>query len=243
MKGILGIKLGMDQLFLANGQVVPVSIIYVDDNYILQIKKNNDSKHNYNAIVLATIHKRESLMTNPLKQRFLKQKLKPCYYIKEVRTDLVSNYHVNQVLRADVFKANEFVDVTSISKGKGFQGVIKRYNFHRGPMAHGSNYHRGIGSMGSIAPNRIFKNKKMPGHMGAVKCTIQNLVVVHVDAKKNLLVIKGSVPGPRKGLVLIKSAIKKQNTNLFSKFNFSLYQYQNLQAKNVTKTKVLKNGN
>jgi len=243
MKGILGIKLGMDQLFLENGVVVPVSVIYVENNYVLQVKKSDDQKNNYDAIVLASIAKRESLLTNPLKKRFEKNKIKPCYFIKEIRTLLANKYHVGQILNADVFKKNEFVDVTSISKGKGFQGVIKRYNFHRGPMAHGSNYHRGIGSMGSIAPNRIFKNKKMPGHMGNKKCTIQNLVIVHVDAKNNLLLVKGSIPGPKKSLVLIKSAIKKQNDNAFSKQNFSLFQYQNLATKNKAKTKVLKHGN
>ncbi len=204
MKGILGKKLGMTQVFTKQGVLIPVTVVEVQDNVVLQNKTEKDD--DYNAVVLAAFNIRKNLINKPETGKFIKAGLEPKRYVKEIKN--MSGYKVGQIIKADLFLAGEFVDVTAISKGKGFAGSIKRHNYSRGPMAHGSGYHRGVGSMGSIDANRIFKSKKMPGHMGSEKVTIQNLEIIYVNAQKNTLLIKGSVPGPKKSLLIIKQAIK-----------------------------------
>lgn len=208
MKGILGKKLGMSQVFTENGTLVPVTIVEVCENVVLQVK-TDESKDGYFSTTLATGDKRTSLFTKPEMGKFEKQKLAPKRFVKEIRN--MKGYQIGDKLDASIFKQGEIVDATAISKGKGTAGVIKRYNFACGPMAHGSGYHRGIGSMGSIAANRIFKGKKMPGRMGNERVTIQNLKVVMVDPANNTLLIKGSIPGPRNNYVIIRNAIKNHS--------------------------------
>ncbi|WP_422398394.1 50S ribosomal protein L3 [Spiroplasma endosymbiont of Cantharis rufa] len=204
MKGILGRKLEMTQIFSENGKLIPVTVIAVEQNTVLQVK--SVEKDGYQALKLGTIDKRANLFNKPDMGQFKKVNSEPKRFVKEIRD--MEGYEIGAVINAaDVFNAGEFVDVTGISKGKGFAGAIKRHNYSRGPMGHGSGYHRGIGSMGAII-NRIFKSKKMAGHMGHEQVTIQNLEVVKIDAEKNLVLVKGSVPGPRKGFVVIKQNVK-----------------------------------
>lgn len=204
MKGILGRKLEMTQVFTENGTLVPVTVIEVEPNKVLQIKTiENDG---YNALKLGAINKRANLINKPEMGNFKKANSEPKRFVKEIRD--MDGYEVGtDIIIGDVFNTGEFVDVTGISKGKGFAGSIKRHNYSRGPMGHGSGYHRGIGSMGAII-NRIFKSKKMPGHMGHEQVTIQNLEIIKIDVEKSLVLIKGSVPGPRKGFVVIKQNVK-----------------------------------
>ncbi|WP_339030100.1 50S ribosomal protein L3 [Spiroplasma endosymbiont of Cantharis nigra] len=204
MKGILGRKLEMTQMFSENGKLIPVTVIAVEQNTVLQVK--SVEKDGYQALKLGTIDKRANLFNKPDMGQFKKVNSEPKRFVKEIRD--MEGYETGAVINAaDVFNAGEFVDVTGISKGKGFAGAIKRHNYSRGPMGHGSGYHRGIGSMGAII-NRIFKSKKMAGHMGHEQVTIQNLEVVKIDVEKNLVLVKGSVPGPRKGFVVIKQNVK-----------------------------------
>ncbi len=230
MKGILGKKIGMTQVFTENGVLVPVTVVEVQDNIVLQVK-TNDTKDKYVATTLATFDKRESLVNKPDLGRFKKIKSSPKRYIKEIRN--MNGYKIGDIVKADIFKPGEYVDVTSISKGKGFTGSIKRHNYARGPMGHGSGYHRGVGSMGAIAPNRIFKSKKMPGHMGHEKVTIQNLEVVLVDTSNNTFLIKGSVPGPKKQFIVVKQAVKK--TNQFKDTMKLLQRNESINAENAIK--------
>lgn len=207
MKGILGRKIGMTQVFATNGKVVPVTVIEVNDNIVSQIKtKENDG---YDAIQLATVDKKESRSNKPETGHLKKANTTPKRFLKELRGVNVSEYSLGQVLKADVFSLGEMVDVTGTSKGKGTQGVIKRHNQSRGPMGHGSQYHRGVGSLGTMLPKRVLPGKKMPGHMGREQVTIQNLEVIQIDLENNVILIKGNVPGPKNSLVFIKSAVKK----------------------------------
>lgn len=204
MKGILGRKLEMTQVFTENGVLVPVTVIAVETNTVLQVKTVETD--GYNALKIGTCNKRANLVTKPEMGNFKKANSEPKRFVKEIRD--MDGYEMGANVNAqDVFNAGEFVDVTGISKGKGFAGAIKRHNYSRGPMGHGSGYHRGIGSMGAII-NRIFKSKKMPGHMGHEQVTIQNLEIIKVDAERNLVLVKGSIPGPRKGYVIIKENVK-----------------------------------
>ncbi|AUB32096.1 50S ribosomal protein L3 [Spiroplasma floricola] len=204
MKGILGRKLEMTQIFSENGKLIPVTVIFVEQNTVLQVK--SVEKDGYQALKLGTVTKRANLLNKPDMGQFKKVNSEPKRFVKEIRD--MEGYETGAIINAaDVFNAGEFVDVTGISKGKGFAGAIKRHNYSRGPMGHGSGYHRGIGSMGAII-NRIFKSKKMAGHMGHEQVTIQNLEVVKIDAERNLVLVKGSVPGPRKGFVVIKQNVK-----------------------------------
>jgi large subunit ribosomal protein L3 len=207
-KGILGRKVGMTQVFDENGKMIPVTVISVEPNVVLQKKTvENDG---YSSVQLGYMEKRANLVNKPLTGHFEKANTTPKRYINEIRLQGMEEYEVGQEVKCDIFTAGDYVDVTGTSKGKGYQGVIKRHNQHTGPMAHGSKYHRGVGSMGVIAPNRIRKGKNMPGRMGHERVTIQNLLVVRADAEKNVLLIKGNVPGPNKSLVIIKNAFKKQ---------------------------------
>ncbi|ADI25180.1 50S ribosomal protein L3 [Geobacillus sp. G4] len=205
-KGILGRKIGMTQIFAENGDLIPVTVIHATPNVVLQKKTiENDG---YEAIQLGFEDISEKRANKPQIGHAAKANTAPKRFIREIRGANIDEYEVGQEVKVDIFSEGEIVDVTGISKGKGFQGAIKRHGQSRGPMAHGSRYHRRPGSMGSIAPNRVFKTKNLPGRMGGERVTIQNLKIVKVDPERNLLLIKGNVPGPRKGLVIVKSAVK-----------------------------------
>jgi large subunit ribosomal protein L3 len=206
-KGILGRKVGMTQVFDESGKMIPVTVISVEPNVVLQ--KKTVETDGYSAVQLGFMDKRANLVNKPMIGHFAKSNTTPKRYIKEIRLAGMEAYEVGQEVNCNIFAAGDYVDVTGTSKGKGYQGVIKRHNFATGFNTHGSKYHRGVGSMGVIAPNHIRKGKKMPGRMGHVKVTIQNLVVVRADAEKNILLIKGNVPGPNKSLIIVKNAIKK----------------------------------
>ncbi|ACQ70559.1 MULTISPECIES: 50S ribosomal protein L3 [Exiguobacterium] len=204
-KGILGTKLGMTQIFNEAGEVVPVTVVAVEGNVVLQLKTVDTD--GYEAVQLGFGDIKESRQNKPSKGHAAKANATPKRFIKEVRTS-VEGYEIGQEIKADIFAAGELVDVTGTSKGKGFQGAIKRHGQSRGPMAHGSRYHRRPGSMGPVAPNRVFKGKLLPGQMGGERKTIQNLEVVKVDVERGLLLVKGAIPGARKSNVIIKSAVK-----------------------------------
>ena len=208
MKGILGKKIGMTQVFTKEGKLIPVTVIEVEPNVVTQIK--TVEKDGYDAIQLATDTVRENLSNKPKMGHTNKANTTPKRFLKEIRGVNVNDYTLGQTVNVDVFEAGEMVDVTGTSKGKGFQGVIKRYNQTRGPMGHGSQYHRGVGSLGTMRPMRVLKGKKLPGHMGANTVTVQNLEIVMVDLENNVILVKGNVPGPKKSLVIIKSAIKNE---------------------------------
>ncbi|MBQ3474796.1 MAG: 50S ribosomal protein L3 [Bacilli bacterium] len=206
MKGILGRKIGMTQVFAKNGKLTPVTVIAVEPNFVSQIKTVETD--GYNAIQLAAFDKREKLSNKPEQGHLKKANVTPKRFVKEIRNVDVSAYTLGQELKADIFTAGEMVDVSGISKGKGFQGVIKRHNQSRGPMGHGSQYHRGVGSLGTMLPMHVLKGKKLPGHMGHKLITVQNLEIVEIDLDNNIILVKGNVPGPKKSLVIIKSAVK-----------------------------------
>ena len=206
MKGILGVKVGMTEKFTKDGKIIPVTIVEVQPNVITQIK--TVEKDGYNAIQLAVVDKKEKNATKAEIGHAKKAGVAPKRFLKELRVESTENYTLGSTLAADTFEVGEKVDVTGTSKGKGFQGVIKRHNQSRGPMSHGSQYHRGVGSMGTMLPMRVLPGKKLPGHMGHVQVTIQNLEVVKVDLENNVILIKGSVPGPKNSLVLVRTAVK-----------------------------------
>ena len=206
MKGILGRKIGMTQVFATNGKLVPVTVIEVEPNIVSQIKtKANDG---YDAIQLAAVEKKETRSNKPEMGHLKKANTTPKRFLRELRGVDVSAYSLGQEIKADVFSVGEVVDVTGTSKGKGTQGVIKRWNQSRGPMSHGSQYHRGVGSLGTLRPMRVLPGKKMAGRMGGEQVTVQNLEIVAIDLENNVILIKGNVPGPKKSLVFVKSAIK-----------------------------------
>jgi large subunit ribosomal protein L3 len=206
-KGILGKKVGMTQMFTDNGQAVPVTVIYVGNCVVVQ--KKTVETDGYNAIQVGFDDKKEFRANKPEKGHFGKAEVSPKKLLRELPLEDIAQYKVGQELKADIFSAGDKVDVIGTSKGKGFAGAIKRHNFNRGPMSHGSMYHRRPGSGGGTEPARVFKGKKMPGHMGAERVTVQNLEVVKVDAEKGLILLKGAVPGPRKSYVIIKDTVKK----------------------------------
>ena len=207
MKGILGIKVGMTQRFTVEGKLIPVTVIEVQPNVVTQIK--TVEKDGYNAIQLGAVTKKQSRANKAEIGHTKKANTEPKRFLREIRGVNVSDYTLGQVIDAGLFTAGEMVDVSGISKGKGFQGVIKRHNQSRGPMGHGSQYHRGVGSMGTLLPMHVIKGKKLPGHMGNAATTIQNLEVVEVDLENNVILVKGNVPGPKKSLVMIKTSVKK----------------------------------
>jgi len=205
-KGILGRKIGMTGVFTTDGKLIPVTVIEVEKNVVTQIKTvANDG---YDAIQIAFADKKEKHTNKPEMGHFKKANTTPKRFLKEVRGVDVSAYQLGDEIKADIFTSGEMVDVTGTSKGKGFQGVIKRHNQSRGPMGHGSQYHRGVGSMGTMLPMRVLPGKKLPGHMGNVTRTIQNLEVVSIDLENGVILIKGNVPGPKKSIVFIKPAVK-----------------------------------
>ncbi len=206
MKGILGRKIGMTQVFAKNGKLTPVTVIEIEPNVVSQIKTT--ATDGYDAIQLAAVEKREKLANKPEMGHLKKANTTPKRFLREIRGVDVSNYSLGQVIKADVFTEGEMVDVTGTSKGKGTQGVIKRWNQSRGPMGHGSQYHRGVGSLGTLLPMRVLPGKKMPGRMGGEQVTVQNLEIVQIDLENNVILVKGNVPGPKKSLVLVKTSIK-----------------------------------
>ena len=205
-KAILGRKVGMTQIFDEDGKVIPVTVIEAGPCPVVQIKTiENDG---YSAVQLGFGDIKENKVIKPKKGHYAKAGVAPKRVLKEFRLDEITN-NIGDEVKVDIFAAGEKVDVTGITKGKGFQGVIKRHGQSRGPMSHGSMYHRKPGSMGATStPGRVFKGKKLPGHMGSVKVTVQNLEVVRVDLDKNIILVKGSVPGSRKAILKIKDAVK-----------------------------------
>ena len=206
-KAILTTKVGMTQVFSEDGVLTPVTVLQAGLCVVTQVKTvENDG---YSAVQVGFDDIREKLVNKPKKGHFAKAGVTAKRFLKEFRLEDAESYTLGQEIKADVFAAGDKVDATAKSKGKGFQGAIKRHGQSRGPMAHGSKYHRHAGSNGSATtPGRVFKGKHMPGHMGAVRVTVQNLEVVSVDAEKNLILVKGAVPGPKKSLVMLKESVK-----------------------------------
>ena len=206
-KAILTTKVGMTQVFSEDGVLTPVTVLQAGPCVVTQVKTvENDG---YSAVQVGFADIREKLVNKPKKGHFAKAGVTAKRFLKEFRLEDAESYTLGQEIKADVFAAGDKVDATAKSKGKGFQGAIKRHGQSRGPMAHGSKYHRHAGSNGSATtPGRVFKGKHMPGHMGAVRVTVQNLEVVSVDAEKNLILVKGAVPGPKKSLVMLKESVK-----------------------------------
>ena len=208
-KVILGKKLGMTQIFTPDGKMIPVTVVEAGHGVVLQNKTvENDG---YNAVQLGFGTVKDKKVTSPMKGHFAKAGVKPVKFIREVRLPAASEYTVGQELTVDLFAEGDVIDVTGVAKGKGFAGVIKRWNFRRGPMAHGSKSHREPGSMGprmSGGGGKVFKGKKLPGRMGGQKVTVQRLTIVRVDAERNLILIKGGIPGPKGNFMMIKSTVK-----------------------------------
>lgn len=206
-KAIIARKVGMTQIFKEDGAIVPVTVLLAGPCSVAQIKTTDND--GYNAVQLGFEDAKEKHTTKPLQGHFKKAGTDFKRFLKEFKLDDINGFELGQEIKVDMFEAGDMVDVSGITKGKGYQGSIKRHGQHRGPMGHGSKSHRVSGSMGgSAAPSRVFKGKKLPGHMGAEKVTIQNLEVVRVDADENLILIKGAVPGPKKAIVTIVDAVK-----------------------------------
>jgi large subunit ribosomal protein L3 len=206
IKAILGKKIGMTQIFTEDAKALPVTIVEAGPNIVLQ--KKSLAREGYDAIQVGFGAQKEHRVNRPMKGHFKKAGVKPARYIREFRLADISAYEAGSAIRVDIFTEGELVDVTGISKGKGFAGGVKRHHFSRGSMGHGSKYHRRPGSLGAKGPARVFKGRKMPGHMGAKRVTIQSLKVVKVIPDQNIILIKGAIPGPKKGLVMIKNAVK-----------------------------------
>ena len=206
-KGILATKVGMTQIFNEDGMLIPVTVLQAGPCTVTQVKTvENDG---YAAVQVGFGEIREKLVNKPEKGHFAKAGVEVKRFVKEFRFEDAASYTVGQEIKADVFAVGDHIDATAISKGKGYQGAIKRHNQSRGPMAHGSKYHRHAGSNGAASdPSRVFPGKKMPGQMGHVQVTVQNLEIVRVDVENNLLLVKGAVPGPKKSLVTIRETVK-----------------------------------
>lgn len=225
-KAILATKVGMTQIFNEDGSLIPVTVLQAGPCVVTQVKTmDNDG---YSAVQVGFVDKKEKIINKdkggkkevihrhgvnkPLQGHFKKAGVSSKRYVRELKLENAEEFALGNEIKADIFEVGDRVDATAISKGKGFQGAIKRHGQHRGPMAHGSKFHRHQGSNGACSsPSRVFKGKGMPGHMGCVKVTVQNLEVVRVDAEKNLLLVKGSVPGPRKGLVTVRESVKVES--------------------------------
>ena len=208
-KAILGRKLGMTQIFTEEGRVVPVTVVESGNNFVLQNK--TDETDGYNAVQIGFGDIKEKNVTKPLKGHFEKAGVKAVRFIREMRLSAPSEYNVGDTIGVDIFAAGDLVDVVGTSKGKGFAGGIKRHNFARGPMGHGSKSHREPGSTGAMISGpggRVLKGKKLPGRMGGERVTVQRLTIVRVDTDRNLILIKGAIPGPKKGFVVIKDTVK-----------------------------------
>ena len=206
-KGILGKKIGMTQIFAEDGTLIPVTVVEAGPCSVVQ--KKTVETDGYSAVQLGFGEKKEKNVNKPMKGHFAKAGVAVKRYLKEFKLDNADEMNVGDEIKVDVFEAGEMLDVTGTSKGHGYAGTVKRWGSHRGPMSHGSHYHRGPGSLGACSsPSRVYKGKKLPGHYGVDKVTIQNLDLVKVDVERNLLLIKGSVPGPKGGLLVIKNAVK-----------------------------------
>lgn len=206
MKNILGTKVGMTQLYTEEGRIVPVTVVQAGPCYIVQ--KKTLKSDGYNAVQVGFAEQQEARVNKPAKGHFAKSNVKPLRFLKEFTVENTDEYQVGQEIKVDVFEQGENVDVIGTSKGKGFAGSIKRHNFQRGPMGHGSKSHRRVGSGGAKGPARVFKGTKRPGRMGGTRVTVQNLEVVKVDTERNLIIVKGAVPGPKGSLVIVKSSVK-----------------------------------
>ena len=208
-KAILATKVGMTQIFNEDGVLTPVTVLQAGPCVVTQIKTvENDG---YSAVQVGFADKRENLVNKPMKGQFDKAGVSCKRFVREFKFENAEEFTVAQEIKADIFTAGDKIDATAISKGKGFQGAIKRFGQHRGPMAHGSKFHRHQGSNGACSdPSKVFKGKGMPGHMGAKKVTVQNLEIVRVDVENNLLLVKGAVPGPKKSLITIKETVKSK---------------------------------
>ncbi|MBQ9887047.1 MAG: 50S ribosomal protein L3 [Lachnospiraceae bacterium] len=206
-KAILATKVGMTQIFTEDGVLVPVTVLQAGPCVVTQVKtEENDG---YSAVQVGFVDKKEKLVTKPLQGHFKKAGVSYKRYVREFKFENASEYNLADEIKADIFATGDKVDATAISKGKGFQGAIKRHGQHRGPMAHGSKFHRHQGSNGACSdPSKVFKGKGMPGQMGGVKVTVQNLEIVRVDAENNVILVKGGVPGPKKSLVTLKETVK-----------------------------------
>ena len=206
-KAILATKIGMTQVFDEAGALIPVTVLQAGPCAVTQVKTvANDG---YSAVQVGFSDIKEKLVNKPKQGQFKKAGVSYKRYVRELKLDNAEEFRLGQEIKCDIFADGDKVDATAISKGKGFQGAIKRYGQHRGPMAHGSKFHRHQGSNGSATtPGRVFKGKGMPGHMGSVKVTVQNLTIVKVDAEQNLILVKGAVPGPKKCLVTLKETVK-----------------------------------
>lgn len=206
-KAILATKVGMTQIFNEDGVLTPVTVLQASPSVVTQVKTiENDG---YEAVQVGYGDIREVLVNKPRKGHFAKAGVSNKRYLKEFKFENAAEYTVGQEIKVDIFEAGDKIDATAKSKGKGFQGAIKRHNQTRGPMAHGSKFHRHAGSNGSATtPGRVFKGKKMPGQMGGVKVTIQNLEVVRVDVENNIILVKGAVPGPKKSVVVLRESVK-----------------------------------
>ncbi len=206
-KGILATKVGMTQIFNENGVLIPVTVLQAGPCVVTQVKTvENDG---YSAVQVGYVDKREKLVSKPIKGHFDKAGVSYKRYVREFKLENADQYSAKDEIKAEIFAAGDKIDATAISKGKGFQGAIKRHGQSRGPMAHGSKFHRHAGSNGAASdPSKVFKGKKMPGQMGNKKITIQNLEIVKVDAENNLILVKGAIPGPKKSLVTIKETVK-----------------------------------
>ena len=211
-KGILGKKIGMTQIFTETGTLIPVTVIEVTPNVVLQ--KKTIETDGYVAVQLGYADKKENLATKPELGHVKKASTAPKRFVKEIAGEEMLAFEVGQEVKGNIFNVGELVDVTCTSKGKGYQGVIKRWNYHLGPAAHGSGYHRGTGSMGSIQPARIKPGKKLPGRTGGVTKTVQNLEFVKYDAENNVILIKGNVPGAKNSYVVITNAVKAKKPEL-----------------------------
>ncbi|MEX1376605.1 MAG: 50S ribosomal protein L3 [Eubacteriales bacterium] len=206
-KAILGKKVGMTQIFTEEGAVIPVTVVEAGPCPV--VRKKSVERDGYEAVCVAFDPIREKLVNKPKKGEFDKAGVAYCRFMKELKLDDCSAYEVGQEIKADTFEAGDIIDVQGKTRGRGFTGVIQRWNQHRGPMTHGSKYHRGVGSMGAASdPSRVFKGKHMSGHYGNEKVTIQNLEIVRVDVERNMLLIKGAVPGKRGSLLFIRNAVK-----------------------------------
>ena len=206
-KAILATKIGMTQVFNEDGVLTPVTVLQAGPCVVTQVK--TEETDGYAAVQVGFQDKRETLVNSPDRGKFDKADIPYKRFIREFRFENAADYNVKDEIKADIFEAGDKIDVSAVSKGKGFQGAIKRFGQHRGPMKHGSKYHRHAGSNGSASdPSRVFKGKHMPGQMGAKRVTVQNLEVVRVDAEDNLILVKGAVPGPKKALVEVREAVK-----------------------------------
>ena len=237
MKGILGRKVGMTEVFTTDGKLIPVTVIEVEPNVVTQIKTTE--KDGYEAIQLGAFDKKESSSNKPEKGHAKKANTSPKRFLREIRGVDTSSYTLGQVIEADVFQKGDTVDVTGTSKGKGFQGVIKRWNQSRGPETHGSTYHRRVGSLGTMRPMRVLKGKKLPGHMGNEQITIQNLMIVDVDKENKYILVSGNVPGAKNSFVFIREAVKGSKN--YSPVELVAYEevVENVEAEEVKEEVVL----